>query len=189
MASIAGRYASRASNGDLPIASRREAAGVGLLLRDALGVSTTPSLRVLLSARSSLRMGRPPLFPFHMAEAWPSSLFPMLLGRSEDLLAWISRRSMRLYLLRLSVWRAQGNGRGLTLRQIRRNAPFGCVGFGRVSKAVLKAEGSGFSIDPRKDGLPSGWFTSSVVFGQCVISCAARSMPHIAIEEHAFRVA
>ena len=38
MASIAGRYASRASNGDLPIASRREAAGVGLLLRDALGV-------------------------------------------------------------------------------------------------------------------------------------------------------
>ena len=56
-------------------------------------------------------------------------------------------------------------------------------------EAVLKAEGSGFSIDPRKDGLPSGWFTSSVVFGQCVISCAARSMPHIAIEEHAFRVA
>ncbi len=38
MASIAGRYALRASNGDLPIASRREAAGVGLLLRDALGV-------------------------------------------------------------------------------------------------------------------------------------------------------
>ncbi len=104
MALIAGRYALRASNGDLPIASRRKAAGVGLLLRDALGVSTTPSLRVLLSARSSLRMGRHPLFPFHMAEAWPSSLFPMLLGRSEDLLAWISRRSMRLLPLRLSVW-------------------------------------------------------------------------------------
>ena len=38
MASIAGRYALRASNEDLPIASRKEAAGVGLLLRDALGV-------------------------------------------------------------------------------------------------------------------------------------------------------
>ena len=38
MASIAGRYALRASSGDLPIASRREAAGVGLLLHDVLNV-------------------------------------------------------------------------------------------------------------------------------------------------------
>lgn len=104
MASIAGRYALRASNGDLPIASRREAAGVGLLLRDALGVFDDTQLARSAFGKIELADGEAPSFPFHMAEAWPSSLFPMLLGRVEDLLAWISRRSMRLLPLRLSVW-------------------------------------------------------------------------------------
>ena len=56
-------------------------------------------------------------------------------------------------------------------------------------EAILKAEGVGFSIDPRKDGMPGGWNTSSVIYGRCVISCAARSMPRIVLNEHIFRVA
>ncbi len=56
-------------------------------------------------------------------------------------------------------------------------------------EAILKAEGVGFSIDPRKDGMPGGWNTSSVTYGLCVISCAARSKPRIVVKEHAFRVA
>ncbi len=56
-------------------------------------------------------------------------------------------------------------------------------------EAILKAEGVGFSIDPRKDGMPGGWNTSSVTYGRCLISCAARSKPRIVVKEHAFRVA
>ncbi|MCI6848793.1 MAG: 4'-phosphopantetheinyl transferase superfamily protein, partial [Collinsella sp.] len=56
-------------------------------------------------------------------------------------------------------------------------------------EAILKAEGVGFSIDPRKDGMPDGWNTSSVTYGRCVISCAARSTPRIVLKEHTFRVA
>ncbi len=56
-------------------------------------------------------------------------------------------------------------------------------------EAILKAEGVGFSIDPRKDGMPDGWNTLSVIYGRCVISCAARSMPRIVLKEHTFQVA
>ena len=56
-------------------------------------------------------------------------------------------------------------------------------------EAILKAEGVGFSIDPRKDGMPGVGNTSAVTYGRCVISCAARSKPRIVVKEHAFRVA
>ncbi|MEE0628690.1 MAG: 4'-phosphopantetheinyl transferase superfamily protein [Collinsella sp.] len=68
-------------------------------------------------------------------------------------------------------------------RNLRLSQTWTCI------EAILKAEGVGFSIDPRKDGMPDGWNTSSVTYGRCVISCAARSMPRIVLKEHTFRVA
>ena len=58
--SIAGRYALRASNGDLPITSRREAAGVGLLLRDALGVFDDTQLACSAFGKIELADGEAP---------------------------------------------------------------------------------------------------------------------------------
>lgn len=189
MAPIAGRYALRASNGDLPIASRREAAGVGLLLRDALGVFDDTQLARSAFGKIELADGEAPSISIShgggMAVLAVSDvarsvggpigadieaideIAPVAVERmvSDDERAWINAApNLQERNLRLSqTWT-------------------------RI-EAVLKAEGVGFSIDPRKDGMPGGWNASSVTYGRCVISCAARSMPRIVVKEHAFRVA
>lgn len=55
-------------------------------------------------------------------------------------------------------------------------------------EAVLKAQGSGFSVDPGKDGLPDGWNVSFTEYDGSVISCAARFVPQIVLKEHIFHV-
>lgn len=55
-------------------------------------------------------------------------------------------------------------------------------------EAVLKAQGSGFSVDPGKDGLPDGWNVSFTEYDGGVISCAARFVPQIVLKEHVFYV-
>ncbi len=189
MASIAGRYALRASNEDLPIASRREAAGVGLLLRDALGVFDDTRLVRSAFGKIELADGEAPSIsishggsvavlavsdvarsvggPIGVDIEAIDEIAPVAVERmvSDDERAWINAApSLQERNLRLSqTWT-------------------------RI-EAILKAEGVGFSIDPRKDGMPGGWNTSSVTYGRCVISCAARSKPRIVFKEHAFRVA
>ena len=147
--------------------------------------STTPNLHVPLSARSSSRMGRPPLFPFHTVGAWPSSLFPMLLDRSEGLLVRTSNQLMRLRPLRLSVWRVQGNGHGLTLQLISKNGVFECVRSGRASRRFSRPKGRGFQRIPAKteclsDGLLRQWrlvtLSSLAQRALCLIS-SLRSTP------------
>ena len=189
MASIAGRYASRASNGDLPIASRREAAGVGLLLRDALGVFDDTQLARSAFGKIELADGEAPSISIShggsVAVLAVSDVARSVGGpigvdiEAVDEIVPIAVE--RMASSRERAWidaAADSQERAFRL----------CRVWTRI-EAVLKAEGCGFSIDPRKDGLPRGWFHSPGVFGQGVISCAARSMSHIAIEEHAFRVA
>lgn len=55
-------------------------------------------------------------------------------------------------------------------------------------EAVLKAQGSGFSVDPGKDGLPDGWNVSFTEYDGGVISYAARFVPQIVLKEHVFYV-
>ena len=188
MASIAGRYALRASNEDLPIASRKEAAGVGLL-RDALGVFDDTRLVRSAFGKIELADGEAPSIsishggsvavlavsdvarsvggPIGVDIEAIDEIAPVAVERmvSDDERAWINAApNLQERYLRLSqTWT-------------------------RI-EAILKAEGVGFSIDPRKDGMPGGWNASSVTYGRCVISCAARSMPRIVVKEHAFRVA
>lgn len=189
MALIAGRYALRASNGDLPIASRREAAGVGLLLRDALGVFDDTQLARSAFGKIELADGEAPSIsishggdmvvlavsdvarsvggPIGVDIEAIDGIAPVAVGRmvNDDERAWINAAP------------------NLQERNLRMSQTWTSI------EAILKAEGVGFSIDPRKDGMPGGWNTSSVTYGRCLISCAARSKPRIVVKEHAFRVA
>ena len=189
MASIAGRYALRASNGDLPITSRREAAGVGLLLRDALGVFDDTQLACSAFGKIELADGEAPSISIShgggVAILAVSDVARSVGGpigadiESVDEIASVAVE--RMASPREWAWiDAAADSREHAFRL--------CQVWTRI-EAILKAEGTGFSIDPRNDGLPSGWAASSVVFGRCVISCAARSTPRIVVKEHAFRVA
>lgn len=189
MASIAGRYALRASNGNLPIASRREAAGVGLLLRDALGVFDDTQLACSTFGKIELADGEAPSISIShgggVAILAVSDVARSVGGpigadiESVDEIASVAVE--RMASPREWAWiDAAADSREHAFRL--------CQVWTRI-EAILKAEGTGFSIDPRNDGLPSGWAASSVVFGRCVISCAARSTPRIVVKEHAFRVA
>ena len=77
LAPMAPHYAARALNDDLPISTRREAAGVGVLLRDVLGA--------LHLANRNLQMPMPPLFRFRMLPVRSFSLFQKPRGYLEDL--------------------------------------------------------------------------------------------------------
>lgn len=188
-APIAQRYASRAVNEGLPITSRREAVGVGLLLHDVLNVIDDAQLTCSAFGKIELAEGRGPSISIsHGGDVAVLAVSdaPRSVGgpigadiESIDEIAPIAVE--RMASSRERAWidaAADSQERAFRLCQV----------WTRI-EAVLKAEGTGFSIDPHKDGLPSGWLTFSVVFGRCVISCAARSKPHIVIEEHAFRVA
>ena len=187
--SIAGRYALRASNGDLPITSRREAAGVGLLLRDALGVFDDTQLACSAFGKIELADGEAPSISIShgggVAILAVSDVVRSVGGpigadiESVDDLASVAVERMASP----REWAWIDTAVDQQERRFRM-----CQVWTRI-EAILKAEGTGFSTDPRKDGMPVGWVTSSVAFGDSVISCAARSMPHIVIKEHAFRVA
>lgn len=189
MASIAGRYALRASNGNLPIASRREAAGVGLLLRDTLGVFDDTQLACSAFGKIELADGEAPSISIShgggVAILAVSDVARSVGGpigadiESVDEIASVAVERMACDEERAWIDAAVD-------QQERRFRM--CQVWTRI-EAILKAEGTGFSTDPRKDGMPVGWVASSVSFGDSVISCAARSMPHIVIKEHAFRVA
>ena len=187
--SIAGRYALRASNGDLPITSRREAVGVGLLLRDALGVFDDTQLACSAFGKIELADGEAPSISIShgggVAILAVSDVVRSVGGpigadiESVDDLASLAVERMASP----REWAWIDTAVDQQERRFRM-----CQVWTRI-EAILKAEGTGFSTDPRKDGMPVGWVTSSVAFGDSVISCAARSMPHIVIKEHAFRVA
>lgn len=189
LAPILPHYAARALNNDLPYSSRREAAGVGALLRDVLGVYEDAQL-----VRSSF--GKPELADTNapsisishaagtvvLAVSEAAQLSGGPIGVDIESMDEVSPLAVsRMAATEERAWiDAAGNQRDRCRRM--------CQVWTRI-EAVLKAEGVGFSIDPRKDGMPDGWNTSSVTYGRCVISCAARSMPRIVLKEHTFRVA
>lgn len=189
MASIAGRYALRASNGNLPIASRREAAGVGLLLRDALGVFDDTQLACSAFGKIELADGEAPSISIShgggvaiLAVSDVARSVGGPIGTDIESVDDISP----LAVSRMACDEERAWIDAAVDQQERRFRM--CQVWTRI-EAILKAEGTGFSTDPRKDGMPVGWVTSSVSFGDSVISCAARSTPRIVVKEHAFRVA
>lgn len=189
LAPILPHYAARALNNDLPYSSRREAAGVGALLRDVLGVyedtqlvrssfgkpeladTNAPSISishaagtVVLAVSEAARLSGGPIGVDIESMDEVSPLAVSRMAATEER-AWID---------------AAGNQRDRCRRM--------CQVWTRI-EAVLKAQGSGFSVDPGKDGLPDGWNVSFTEYDGGVISCAARSMPRIVLKEHTFRVA
>lgn len=189
MASVAGRYASRVVNEDLPLMSRREAAGVGLLLRDALGAFDDTQLACSAFGKIELADGEAPSISIShgggvsiLAVSDTARSVGGPIGADIESVDEIAPVAVeRMASPREWAWiDAAADSREHTFRL--------CQVWTRT-EAILKAEGTGFSIDPRNDGLPNGWAASSVAFGRCVISCAARSMPRIVVKEHIFRVA
>lgn len=76
----------------------------------------------------------------------------------------------------------------MTLRAISGIPAVACARYGHASKPFSKRRGSGFSVDPGKDGLPDGWNVSFTEYDGGVISCAARFVPQIVHKEHVFYV-
>ena len=169
--------------------SRREAAGVGLLLRDVLGVFDDAQLVSSAFGKIELADGEAPSISIShgggVAVLAVSNVARSVggpIGADIEAIDGIAS---------IAVERMASPGEWAWIEAAADSQEHAfrlCQVWTRI-EAILKAEGTGFSIDPRKDGLPSGWAASSVVFGRRVISCAARSMPHIVIKEHTFRVA
>ena len=189
LAPISPLYAARALNNDLPYSSRREAAGVGALLRDVLGVyEDTQLVRSSFGKPELADTNAPSISISHaagtvvLAVSEAAQLSGGPIGVDIESMDEVSPLAVsRMAATEERAWiDAAGNQRDRCRRM--------CQVWTRI-EAILKAEGVGFSIDPRKDGMPDGWNTSSVTYGRCVISCAARSTPRIVLKEHTFRVA
>ena len=187
--SIAGRYASRAADENLPISSRREAAGVGYLLRDVFGVFDDAQLVRSAFGKMELVDGNAPAISIsHGGDAviLAASSVVRSIGGPIGTDIESTNDISPLAVSRMACDEERAWIDAAVDQQERRFRM--CQVWTRI-EAILKAEGTGFSTDPRKDGMPVGWVASSVSFGDSVISCAARSTPHIVIKEHAFRVA
>ncbi len=188
LAPISPHYAARALNNDLPYSSRREAAGVGALLRDVLGVyEDTQLVRSSFGKPELADTNAPSISISHaagtvvLAVSEAAQLSGGPIGVDIESMDEVSPLAVsRMAATEERAWiDAAGNQRDRCRRM--------CQVWTRI-EAVLKAKG-GFSVDPGKDGLPDGWNVSFAEYDGGVISCAARSMPRIVLKEHTFRVA
>lgn len=188
LAPMAPHYAARALNDDLPISTRREAAGVGALLRDVLGANEDVQL-----ARSSF--GKPELADANAPSISIShAAGTVVLAVSEaarlsggpigvDIESMDEVSPLAVSRMATTEERAWVYSAGNQQERCRRM----CQVWTRI-EAVLKAQGSGFLVDPGKDGLPDGWNVSFTEFDGSLISCAARFVPQIVLKEHVFHV-
>ena len=188
LAPMAPHYAARALNDDLPISTRREAAGVGALLRDVLGANEDVQL-----VRSSF--GKPELADANAPSISIShAAGTVVLAVSEaarlsggpigvDIESMDEVSPLAVSRMATTEERAWVDSAGNQQERCRRM----CQVWTRI-EAVLKAQGSGFLVDPGKDGLPDGWNVSFTEFDGSLISCAARFVPQIVLKEHVFHV-
>lgn len=188
LAPVAPHYAARALNDDLPISTRREAAGVGVLLRDVLGANEDAQL-----VRSSF--GKPELADANAPSISIShAAGTVVLAVSEaarlsggpigvDIESMDEVSPLAVSRMATTEERAWVDSAGNQQERCRRM----CQVWTRI-EAVLKAQGSGFLVDPGKDGLPDGWNVSFTEFDGSLISCAARFVPQIVLKEHVFHV-
>lgn len=188
LAPMAPHYAARALNDDLPISTRREAAGVGALLRDVLGANEDVQL-----VRSSF--GKPELADDNAPSISIShAAGTVVLAVSEaarlsggpigvDIESMDEVSPLAVSRMATTEERAWVDSAGNQQERCRRM----CQVWTRI-EAVLKAQGSGFLVDPGKDGLPDGWNVSFTEFDGSLISCAARFVPQIVLKEHVFHV-
>lgn len=188
LAPMAPHYAARALNDDLPISTRREAAGVGVLLRDVLGANEDAQL-----VRSSF--GKPELADANAPSISIShAAGTVVLAVSEaarlsggpigvDIESMDEVSPLAVSRLATTEERAWVDSAGNQQERCRRM----CQVWTRI-EAVLKAQGSGFLVDPGKDGLPDGWNVSFTEFDGSLISCAALFVPQIVLKEHVFHV-
>ena len=188
LAPMAPHYAARVLNDDLPISTRREAAGVGALLRDVLGANEDVQL-----VRSSF--GKPELADANAPSISIShAAGTVVLAVSEaarlsggpigvDIESMDEVSPLAVSRMATTEERAWVDSAGNQQERCRRM----CQVWTRI-EAVLKAQGSGFLVDPGKDGLPDGWNVSFTEFDGSLISCAARFVPQIVLKEHVFHV-
>lgn len=188
LAPMAPHYATRALNDDLPISTRREAAGVGALLRDVLGANEDVQL-----VRSSF--GKPELADANAPSISIShAAGTVVLAVSEaarlsggpigvDIESMDEVSPLAVSRMATTEERAWVDSAGNQQERCRRM----CQVWTRI-EAVLKAQGSGFLVDPGKDGLPDGWNVTFTEFDGSLISCAARFVPQIVLKEHVFHV-
>lgn len=188
LAPMAPHYAARALNDDLPISTRREAAGVGALLRDVLGANEDVQL-----VRSSF--GKPELADANAPSISIShAAGTVVLAVSEaarlsagpigvDIESMDEVSPLAVSRMATTEERAWVDSAGNQQERCRRM----CQVWTRI-EAVLKAQGSGFLVDPGKDGPPDGWNVSFTEFDGSLISCAARFVPQIVLKEHVFHV-
>lgn len=188
LAPISPHYAARALNNDLPYSSRREAAGVGALLRDVLGVyEDTRLVRSAFGKPELADTNAPSISISHaagtvvLAVSEAAQLSGGPIGVDIESMDEVSPLAVsRMAAIEERAWiDAAGNQRDRCRRM--------CQVWIRI-EAVLKAQGSGFSVDPGKDGLPDGWNVSFTEYDGGVISCAARFVPQIVLKEHVFYV-
>lgn len=188
LAPISPHYAARALNNDLPYSSRREAAGVGALLRDVLGVyEDTRLVRSAFGKPELADTNAPSISISHaagtvvLAVSEAAQLSGGPIGVDIESMDEVSPLAVsRMAAIEERAWiDAAGNQRDRCRRM--------CQVWTRI-EAVLKAQGSGFSVDPGKDGLPDGWNVSFTEYDGGVISYAARFVPQIVLKEHVFYV-
>lgn len=188
LAPISPHYAARALNNDLPYSSRREAAGVGALHRDVLGVYEDARLvRSAFGKPELADTNAPSISISHaagtvvLAVSEAAQLSGGPIGVDIESMDEVSPLAVsRMAATEERAWiDAAGNQRDRCRRM--------CQVWTRI-EALLKAQGSGFSVDPGKDGLPDGRNVSFTEYDGGVISCAARFVPQIVLKEHVFYV-
>lgn len=188
LAPMAPHYAARALNDDLPISTRREAAGVGVLLRDVLGANEDAQLVRSSFGKPELADANAPSISIShaagtvvLAVSEAARLSGGPIGVDIESMDEVSPLAVsRMATTEERAWiDAAGNQRERCRRM--------CQVWTHI-EAVLKAQGSGFSVDPGKDGLPDGWKVSFAEYDGSVISCAARFVPQIVLKEYVFHV-
>lgn len=188
LARMVPHYAARALDDDLPLSARREAAGVGALLRDVLGVYEDAQLVRSSFGKPELADANAPSISIShaagtavLAVSEAAQLSGGPIGVDIESMGEVSPLAVsRMATFEERAWiDAAGNQRERCRRM--------CRVWTRI-EAVLKAQGSGFSVDPGMDGLPDGWNVSFTEYDGSVISCAAHFVPQIVLKEHIFHV-
>lgn len=183
---VAGRYRSRALDSALPVMARAEALASGLLLAGVLNISDDGQLEFDAAGKPRIAHGGPAFSLSHggslavLAVSAPESAGDDAADIGVDvepIASYNQAAAHRVLAADECAWiEAVADERNRAARFAR--------AWTRL-EAILKADGCGFTKDPRFESLPFGWQVASAEVEGHVIACAARGIPILRIHHFA----
>lgn len=173
--SIAPHYAVRVQNTRMNLNERLEALTTGLLLRHVLGINNDDQLIFGEFGKPELADGSAYISISHGGDVAAVAVAPIAcgpIGLDVERIESYNRPAAQRVLATSEFLRL-----GHIEDPAEQTRAF-CLAWTHL-EAVLKATGTGFSRDPRVEGIPSGWRVAHIEHNHHVLALAAADMPTI----------